>query len=156
MLGKSLTGSLHMSPFKWRPTPEQMQQMAANSMSGHIGMKITEIGEDYVRGTLPVDGRTMQPYGRLHGGANVVLAEELGSLGANLCLDPKEAFAVGLDINANHLKGVISGTVTGTARPLHIGRSTQVWEIRIETEAGELACISRLTMAVVSKKGSAQ
>lgn len=140
-----------MSIWKWQTTPEQMQQMAANSMSGHIGLKVTEIGPDYVRGTMPVDQRTKQPYGRLHGGANVVLAEELGSFGANMCLDPAEAFAVGLEINANHLRGVTSGTVTGTARPVHLGRSTQVWEIRIETEAGELACISRLTVAVVSK-----
>lgn len=140
-----------MSIWKWQTTPEQIQRTAANSMSGHIGLKITEIGPDYVRGTMPVDQRTKQPYGRLHGGANVVLAEELGSFGANMCLDPAEAFAVGLEINANHLRGVTSGTVTGTARPLHIGRSTQVWEIRIENEAGELACISRLTIAVVSK-----
>lgn len=140
-----------MSIWKWQTTPEQMQQMAASSMSGHIGLKVTEIGPDYVRGTMPVDQRTKQPYGRLHGGANVVLAEELGSFGANMCLDPAEAFAVGLEINANHLRGVTSGTVTGTARPVHLGRSTQVWEIRIETEAGELACISRLTVAVVSK-----
>ena len=141
-----------MSIWKWQATPEQVQASAANSMSGHIGLKITEIGPDYVRGTLPVDHRTKQPYGRLHGGANVVLAEELGSFGANLCLDPNEAFAVGLDINANHLRGVTAGMVTGTARPLHLGHATQVWEIRIENEAGELACISRLTMAVVSKK----
>ena len=141
-----------MSPFQWRATPEQIQQMSARSMSGHIGLKITEIGDDYVRGTLPVDERTKQPYGRLHGGANVVLAEELGSLGANLCLDPNKAFAVGLEINANHLRGVTGGTVTGTARPVHIGRSTQVWEIRIENAAGELACIARLTMAVVVKQ----
>lgn len=140
-----------MSIWKWHATPEQIQQTAANSMSGHIGLKITEIGPDYVRGTMPVDQRTKQPYGRLHGGANVVLAEELGSFGANMCLDPNEAFAVGLEINANHLRGVTGGTVTGTARPVHIGRSTQVWEIRIETERGELACISRLTIAVVSK-----
>lgn len=141
-----------MSIWKWQATPEQVQASAANSMSGHIGLKITEIGPDYVRGTMPVDHRTKQPYGRLHGGANVVLAEELGSFGANLCLDPNEAFAVGLDINANHLRGVTAGMVIGTARPLHLGRTTQVWEIRIENEAGELACISRLTMAVVSKK----
>lgn len=140
-----------MSIWKWQTTPEQIQRTAATSMSGHIGLKITEIGPDYVRGTMPVDQRTKQPYGRLHGGANVVLAEELGSFGANMCLDPAEAFAVGLEINANHLRGVTSGTVTGTARPLHLGRSTQVWEIRIENEAGELACISRLTVAVVNK-----
>lgn len=141
-----------MSIWKWNLGPEAMQKAAARSMSGHIGMKVTEIGPDYLCGTLPVDHRTMQPYGRLHGGANVVLAEELGSLGANMCLDPDEAFAVGLEINANHLRGVTGGLVTGTARPIHVGRSTQVWEIRIENEQGQLACISRLTMAVVSKQ----
>ncbi len=140
-----------MSIWKLDLSPEAVQKMSANSMSAHIGIKVTEIGPDYVRGTMPVDHRTMQPYGRLHGGANVVLAEELGSFAANLCLDANEAFAVGLDINANHLRGVTGGTVTGTARPLHIGHSTQVWEIQIENEQGQLVCISRLTMAVVSK-----
>lgn len=140
-----------MSIWKWNPGVEAAQQAAARSMSAHIGLKVTEIGPDFVRGTMPVNQHTMQPYGRLHGGANVVMAEELGSFAANLMLDPNEAFAVGLDINANHLRGVSSGTVTGTARPVHIGRTTQVWEIHIEDEAGKLACISRLTMAVVSK-----
>ncbi len=101
---------------------------------------------------MPVDERTKQPYGRLHGGANVTLAEELGSLGANMLLDSNEAFAVGMEINANHLRGVTSGQVTGTARPVHIGRNTQVWEIRIVDDSGQLACISRLTVAVVQKK----
>jgi 1,4-dihydroxy-2-naphthoyl-CoA hydrolase len=142
-----------MSIWKWTGTPEQIQKSSLNSMSAHIGLKVTEIGPDYVRGTMPVDHRTMQPYGRLHGGANVVMAEELGSFGANMLLDPKEAFAVGLDINANHLRGVTSGSVTGTARPVHIGRSTQVWEIHIEDEQGKLCCISRLTMAVVFQAG---
>lgn len=141
-----------MSIWKWNPGPEGAQAAAAQSMSGHIGLKITEIGPDYVRGTLPVDRRTMQPYGRLHGGASVVMAEELGSFAANMCLDPNQAFAVGLDINANHLRGVTGGVVTGTARPVHIGRSTQVWEIHIEDEAGKLVCLSRLTMAVVLKQ----
>lgn len=140
-----------MSIWKWNPGLEGLEKTQAKSMSGHIGLKVIEIGPDFVRGTLPVDHRTVQPYGRLHGGANVVLAEELGSFAANMCLDPNEAFAVGLDINANHLRGVTSGHVTGTARPVHIGRSTQVWEIRIEDDKGQLACVSRLTMAVVSK-----
>lgn len=140
-----------MSIWKIKPELETVQKMSAKAMGGHIGMQIIEIGDDYVRGTLPIDHRTVQPWGRLHGGASVVLAEELGSTAANLCLDPNEAFAVGLDINANHLRGVTSGTVTGTARPVHIGRSTQVWEIRIEDDRGQLVCISRLTMAVVSK-----
>ena len=140
-----------MSLWKSKPSLETVQKMSAKSMSAHIGLQVTEIGEDFVRGTMPVDHRTVQPWGRLHGGANVVLAEELGSLGANLCLDPNESFAVGLDINANHLRGVTGGSVTGTARPVHVGRTTQVWEIRIEDEKQQLVCISRLTMAVVSR-----
>ncbi len=114
-----------------------------------IGIRITEIGDDYLRGTMPVDGRTHQPYGILHGGASVALAETLGSTAAVLCCETGRA-AVGLEINANHLRAVRDGIVTGTARPVHLGRSTQVWEIRIENEAGELGCIARLTMAVVS------
>ena len=139
-----------MSIWKWNPGVEAIQKGAANSMGGHIGLKVTEIGEDYIRGTMPVDHRTKQPYGRLHGGASVVLAEELGSTAASLCIDPKESFVVGLDINANHLRGVMGGHVTGTARAIPIGRTTQVWEIRIEDDQGRLSCISRLTMAVVS------
>ena len=113
-----------------------------------LGIRITEIGGDYVRGTMPVDDRTRQPYGILHGGASVALAETLGSTAAMLCCEDGRA-AVGLDINANHLRAVREGLVTGTARPIHVGRSTQVWEIRIENDAGGLACIARLTMAVV-------
>ncbi len=114
-----------------------------------LGIRVTERGEDFLRGTMPVDARTHQPYGLLHGGASVALAETLGSTAAMLTLDPTQELTVGLDINANHVRGVRSGTVTGTARPLHIGRTTQVWEIRIENEDGSLVCISRLTMAVV-------
>jgi 1,4-dihydroxy-2-naphthoyl-CoA hydrolase len=114
-----------------------------------IDIRITEIGDDFLRGTMPVDDRTRQPYGILHGGASVALAETLGSTAAMLCCEEGRA-AVGLDINANHLRAVRDGIVTGTARPIHVGRSTQVWEIRIENEAGELTCIARLTMAVVS------
>ncbi|HLI18675.1 MAG TPA: hotdog fold thioesterase [Rhodanobacteraceae bacterium] len=113
-----------------------------------LDIRITEIGEDYLRGTMPVDDRTRQPYGILHGGASVALAETLGSTAAMLCCGEGSA-AVGLEINANHLRAVREGTVTGTARPIHVGRSTQVWEIRIENEAGDLTCIARLTMAVV-------
>ena len=113
-----------------------------------VGIRITEIGDDFLTGTMPVDDRTRQPYGILHGGASVALAETLGSTAAMLCCEEGTA-AVGLDINANHLRAVREGTVTGTARPIHIGRNTQVWEIRITNEAGEPTCISRLTMAVV-------
>ena len=118
-----------------------------------IDIRITEIGDDYLTGTMPVDDRTRQPYGILHGGASVALAETLGSTAAMLCCDDNHA-AIGLDINANHLRAVREGTVTGTARPLHIGRSTQVWEIRIVEDAGNLACIARLTMAVVPRRAA--
>jgi 1,4-dihydroxy-2-naphthoyl-CoA hydrolase len=124
----------------------------SNSLVEHLGMRVTEIGEDFVRGTMPVDKRTIQPFGLLHGGASVALAESLGSLGANLVLEAGKEMAVGLDINANHVRTATSGLVIGTARPLHLGRSTQVWEIRIEDEQQELICISRLTMAVIPRR----
>src|SRR5947208_14208354 len=113
---------------------ERINAMFANTLGETLGLRITEIGDDYVRGTMPVDARTHQPYGLLHGGASVALAETLGSLGSMMCADPKTQLAVGLDINANHLRGVTDGIVTGTARPIHVGRTTQVWEIRIEDE----------------------
>lgn len=113
-----------------------------------LDIRVTEIGDDFLRGTMPVDDRTRQPYGILHGGASVALAETLGSTAAMLCCEDGRA-AVGLDINANHLRAVRKGLVTGTARPVHVGRSTQVWEIRIEDEGGKPVCIARLTMAVV-------
>ena len=117
-----------------------------------LGIRFTAIGDDWLQGTMPVDHRTHQPYGLLHGGASVVLAETLGSTAAMLTLDPEKELAVGLEINANHIRGVRSGTVTGTARMLHLGRTTQVWEIRIENEEGALVCISRITMAVVAAR----
>ena len=122
---------------------------SANTMMQTLGIRITAVGDNWLQGTMPVDHRTHQPYGLLHGGASVVLAETLGSTAAMLTLDPQQQLAVGLDINANHVRGVRSGVVTGTARVLHLGRTTQVWEIRIEDEEGALVCISRLTMAVV-------
>ncbi|AIF45847.1 hotdog fold thioesterase [Dyella japonica] len=138
-----------MAIWKQDPSLERINGWSANTMMETLGIRFTEIGDDWVRGTMPVDHRTHQPYGLLHGGASVVLAETLGSTAAMLTLDPAQEVTVGLDINANHIRGVRSGTVIGTARPVHIGRSTQVWEIRIETEAGELVCISRITMAVI-------
>jgi 1,4-dihydroxy-2-naphthoyl-CoA hydrolase len=122
-----------------------------DTLDQSLGIEITEIGDDFVRGTLPVDARTRQPFGLLHGGASVALAETLGSTAANLCLEPGKAVAVGLEINANHIRAATHGHVTGTARPLHVGRTTQVWEIRIEDEAGRLTCIARLTMAVTER-----
>jgi 1,4-dihydroxy-2-naphthoyl-CoA hydrolase len=116
-----------------------------------LGIIFTELGPDFLRATMPVDARTRQPYGLLHGGASVLLAETLGSSAGNLCVGAGE-LCVGVEINANHLVAVRDGVVTGTARPLHIGRRTQVWEIRIEDGGGRLCCISRLTLAVVSRR----
>ncbi|MGC1550112.1 MAG: hotdog fold thioesterase [Rhodanobacter sp.] len=126
----------------------------ANTMIETLGISITAVGDDWVQGTMPVDHRTHQPYGLLHGGASVALAETLGSIAAMLTLDPTQELAVGLDINANHVRGVRSGIVTGTAKMLHLGRTTQVWEIRIENEEGALVCISRITMAVIPAKAA--
>lgn len=121
-------------------------------MTDHIGIEFTEIGEDYVKATMPVDSRTVQPLRMLHGGASVVLAETLGSVAATMTVDPNEKYCVGLDINANHIKSVKSGKVEGTARPLHVGKKTQVWEIKITNEEQQLVCVSRITMAVIDKK----
>lgn len=137
--------------WKQPTTVAAINAQADNTLAGTLGMAVTELGDDFIRGTMPVDARTMQPYGLLHGGASVALAETLGSVAANLCLDPATHMAVGLEINANHLRAVRSGSVTGTARPLHIGRQTQVWEIRIADERGRAACVSRLTLAVVER-----
>lgn len=142
-----------MSLWKQTTDLDRLNAWISGTLVEHLGMVITDIGADYVRGTMPVDARTRQPFGLLHGGASVALAESLGSTAGNLCLGEGE-IAVGLDINANHLRAVTSGLVTGTARPVHIGRSTQVWEIRIEDEQGRLACISRLTLAVVPRRSA--
>lgn len=120
-------------------------------MLEHLGIVFTKVTEDSLIATLPVDHRTKQPIGLLHGGASVVLAETIGSTAANLCVDPKKFYCVGLDINANHLRAVREGTVTGTAKPLHLGKTTHVWEIKITDESEKLVCISRLTMAVLIK-----
>jgi len=122
---------------------------ARNSLVAHLGIELTEVGEDWLRGTMPVDARTHQPFGILHGGASVALAETLGSMAGNLTVDTSKEMVVGVEINANHLRAVREGVVTGTARPLHVGRTTQVWEIRIENEQGKLVCVSRITLAVV-------
>jgi 1,4-dihydroxy-2-naphthoyl-CoA hydrolase len=138
-----------MSLWKQPPDLARINSWSANTMMETLGIRITAVGDDWLQGTMPVDHRTHQPYGLLHGGASVVLAETLGSTAAMLTLDPDQELAVGLDINANHLRGVRNGTVTGTAKALHLGRTTQVWEIRIENEEGALVCISRITMAVI-------
>ena len=117
----------------------------------HLGIEFLEVGDDFIRARVPVDTRTRQPYGILHGGVSVVLAETLGSCGAAYAAPPGHR-AVGLDINANHLRSATSGWVTGTARPVHIGRSTQVWQIDLANEQGQLTCVSRITMAMLAAR----
>ena len=134
---------------------ERINAWSANTMMETLGIRMTAVGEDWLQGTMPVDHRTHQPYGLLHGGASVVLAETLGSTAAMLTLDPEKQMTVGLDINANHIRGMRSGIVTGTAKALHIGRTTQVWEIRIEDEHSALVCISRITMAIIAARSVA-
>ena len=124
---------------------------AADTLVSNLGIVFSEAGEDWLRGTMPVDARTVQPYGILHGGASVALAETLGSVAGNLCVDTSKEMVVGLEINANHVRAMRGGRVTGTARALHVGRSTQLWEIRIENDDGKLVCVSRLTLAVVPR-----
>ena len=127
---------------------ELLTAASADTAITHLGIEFLEVGEDFIRARVPVDHRTVQPYGLLHGGVSVVLAETLGSCGAAYAA-PEGHRTVGLDINANHLKGVSSGWVTGTTRPVHIGRSTQVWQIELVNDAGELTCVSRITMAML-------
>jgi uncharacterized protein (TIGR00369 family) len=117
----------------------------------HLGIEFLEVGDDFIRGRVPVDPRTTQPYGILHGGVSVVLAETLGSTAAAHCV-PEGYRVVGLDINANHIRSVRQGWVTGEARPVHLGRSTMVWQIELRNEAGELTCVSRLTLAVLAPR----
>jgi len=138
-----------VSPFRRTASVQRLNELSRGTAMEPLGIVFTEVGADYLRGTMPVDERTRQPYGLLHGGASVLLAETLGSSAGNLCV-PEGKVCVGLEINANHVRAARSGTVTGTARPVHVGGRTQVWEIRIEDDAGHLVCISRLTLAVIS------
>ncbi len=123
-----------------------------NTMGGHLGMEFTEIGPDYLCGKMPVDYRTHQPMGLLHGGASVALAETLGSVAGLMQVDSDKQACVGLEINANHLKSVRQGYVFGKATAVHIGKKTQVWDIHITTENGSLVCVSRLTLAVLDRQ----
>jgi 1,4-dihydroxy-2-naphthoyl-CoA hydrolase len=126
--------------------------MSANTMVSHLGIEFTETGSDFLVARMPVDARTHQPLGLLHGGASVALAETLGSVAATLCVNTETQYCVGLEINANHIKAVRSGFVYGRTRPVHIGKRTQVWQIEISNEQHELVCVSRLTLAVIDKK----
>jgi uncharacterized protein (TIGR00369 family) len=127
---------------------QEMNQFRQDTIVGHLGIQFLEKGDDFLSATMPVDRRTVQPMGILHGGASVVLAETLGSAASYMTMDESH-YSVGLEVKANHLKSVSKGSVTGTARPIHLGRTTQVWDISIENETNELICVSRLTMAVL-------
>lgn len=141
-----------MSFLKKEVTVKDLQEQNANTAAERLGIEFIEIGDNWLSARMPVDSRTVQPYRILHGGASVVLAETVASCAASLCVDDEKFYCVGLDINANHVRAADKGWVIGTARPFHIGRSTQVWDIRIEDEAGKLICISRLTVAVVERR----
>ena len=132
-------------------TVASMKARATDTMVEHLGIEYTEVGDDYIKARMPVDNRTVQPARILHGGASVALAETLGSVAAYHCIDPEKKMVVGLEINANHVRAVRVGYVTGTVRPLHIGRSTHIWEIQIRDDTDRLVCISRITMAVLDQ-----
>ena len=143
-----------MSIWFRKPNLEFLNDLNPDTMLDVLGIHFTAFGEDYIEARMPVDRRTHQPFGILHGGASVVLAESLGSTGATLCVDTERYYCVGQEINANHIRAVRDGYVTGVAKPLHLGRTSQVWEIRIVDDRDKLVCISRLTMAVVARHGS--
>lgn len=142
--------------FKKEFSLEKLQAMSSGTMGEHLGMLFTEVGDNFLRGTMPVDHRTKQPYGLLHGGASVALAETLGSVASALVIDQEKSICVGLEINANHIRAVRSGLVTGTATAIHIGSTTHLWEIKIHDEGGKLVCISRLTVAILQNKRAGQ
>lgn len=141
-----------MSIWKRKFSIEDLMAFEEKTILKPLGIEITEIGDDFVKGKMPVDHRTCQTLGMLHGGASVVLAETLGSIGANMAIGDPGEIALGLDVNANHLRPVSSGFVYGTAKPVHIGNKTQVWSIEIADEKGKIVCISRLTMSVINMK----
>ena len=139
-----------MSLWKQAVSIEILKSIHVDTAVERLGIEFLEVGDDFIRARVPVDKRTRQPYGLLHGGVSVVLAETLGSCGAAFAA-PAGTQAVGLDINANHLRGATKGWVTGTCRPVHVGRTTQVWQIDLVNDAGQLTCVSRITMAVLQK-----
>ncbi|OAQ38759.1 esterase [Pedobacter psychrophilus] len=132
-----------------KPDLEELNNRPKNNIGGLLGIEFTEIGDDFIKAIMPVDDRTRQPYGILHGGASVVLTETLGSVASNLVLDTNFKMGVGLEVNANHLRPVKSGFVTGICTPIHIGGKTHVWDIKLYNDKGKITCISRLTTAIV-------
>ena len=131
---------------------ESLRPFGKGTMSEHLGIEWLDLGDDFLKAKMPVDHRTNQPYGLLHGGASCVLAETLGSVASYLVIDSSQYYCVGIEINANHIRSVKNGFVYGVCSPLHIGSSTHVWDIRITNEEGKLVCISRLTVAVMKMK----
>jgi 1,4-dihydroxy-2-naphthoyl-CoA hydrolase len=137
------------SIWKTPPSLEQIKKVCNRTAIEHLGIEFIEVGTDFMKATMPVDHRTIQPAGLLHGGSSVLLAETLGSVASLFCREDESTLPVGVEINANHLKPARSGHVIGTVKPLHLGRTIHVWEIRIENSKGQLCCISRLTMTLV-------
>jgi 1,4-dihydroxy-2-naphthoyl-CoA hydrolase len=132
-----------------KPGVAAMTALGANSMPGLLGIEFVEVGDDWLSARMPVDHRTHQPFGRLHGGASVALAETVASVGGSMTVDPVKQTTVGMEINANHIRPAMSGFVTAVARAESLGRTTQVWTIRIADDAGKLVCLSRITLAVI-------
>jgi 1,4-dihydroxy-2-naphthoyl-CoA hydrolase len=141
-----------MSIWHSNASVEELQALGNDTMGSHLGIEFTEIGENYLKAKMPVDHRTRQPYGLLHGGASAALAETLGSVASSLVIDREQFICVGLEINANHIRGVKEGFVFGMVTPLHVGGSTHVWEIRIMDQYEKLVCVSRLTVAILKKR----
>jgi 1,4-dihydroxy-2-naphthoyl-CoA hydrolase len=131
---------------------EKLKPLGPNTMAAHIGIEWVEVGENFIKAKMPVDQRTNQPYGLLHGGASCVLAETLGSVASAMVIDHSKFYCVGLEINANHVRGVREGYVTGVATPLHLGNTTHIWDIKIYDEKEKLVCVSRLTVAILTRK----
>ncbi|HLO69485.1 MAG TPA: hotdog fold thioesterase [Flavipsychrobacter sp.] len=132
-------------------TLEELNERSKGTMGEFLDMKFTEIGDDYLGMTMPVDNRTKQPYGLLHGGASAALAETIGSVASSLCINPDKQICVGIEINCNHIRGKKDGIVTAIVKPLHIGATTHVWDIKINDERDKLVCVSRLTVAILKK-----
>ncbi len=131
---------------------DEIDAFLKNSIEEQLGIKIVEVGDDYIKATMPVDHRTRQPFGILHGGASVVLAESLGSFASYLIIKSKDQIGAGIEVNANHIRSVSEGIVTGIVRPIHLGNQLHVWEIKIRDQKNKLVCISRLTVAIINKK----
>lgn len=144
----------HVPIWIQQPHLDELNLLSVNTLAGHMGIQFTEIGPNFLIATLPVNSHTLQPMGILHGGASCVLAETIGSIGGNYCVDPSHCTCVGIDININHIRAVSKGTVKGIGTPLHLGRTTQVWEIKLYDLEERLTAVSRLTLAVIKKNPS--